>query len=54
MSVRPPYRRQPRRQRRVREAWEQLRRAYPLFTGVGMEAFAERARGELRAAGAGA
>ncbi len=38
-----------RRQRRIRE---QLRRAYTLFTGVGMEAFAERARAELRATGA--
>jgi DNA-binding CsgD family transcriptional regulator len=28
------------------------RHAYTLFTGVGMEAFAERARAELRAAGA--
>jgi hypothetical protein len=34
------------------EAGEQLRRAYTLFTGVGMEAFAEGARAELRAAGA--
>jgi DNA-binding CsgD family transcriptional regulator len=41
-----------RRQRRIREAREQLRRAYTLFTGVGMEAFAERARAELRATGA--
>jgi DNA-binding CsgD family transcriptional regulator len=41
-----------RRQRRIREAREQLRRAYALFTGVGMEAFAERARAELRATGA--
>ncbi|HWN60978.1 MAG TPA: LuxR C-terminal-related transcriptional regulator, partial [Streptosporangiaceae bacterium] len=41
-----------RRQRRIREAREQLRRAYLLFTGVGMEAFAERARAELRATGA--
>jgi DNA-binding CsgD family transcriptional regulator len=40
-----------RRQRRIREAREQLRRAYTLFTGVGMEAFAERARAELRATG---
>ena len=29
-----------------------LRRAYTLFTGIGMEAFAERARAELRATGA--
>jgi DNA-binding CsgD family transcriptional regulator len=41
-----------RRQRRIREAREQLRRAYTLFSGVGMEAFAERARAELRATGA--
>jgi DNA-binding CsgD family transcriptional regulator len=41
-----------RRQRRIREAREQLHRAYTLFTGVGMEAFAERARAELRATGA--
>jgi DNA-binding CsgD family transcriptional regulator len=41
-----------RRQRRPRDAREQLRRAYTLFTGVGMEAFAERARAELRATGA--
>jgi DNA-binding CsgD family transcriptional regulator len=41
-----------RRQRRTRDAREQLRRAYTLFTGVGMEAFAERARAELRATGA--
>ena len=41
-----------RRQRRIAEAREQLRRAYTLFTGVGMEAFAERARAELRATGA--
>jgi DNA-binding CsgD family transcriptional regulator len=41
-----------RRQRRIREARVQLRRAYTLFAGVGMEAFAERARAELRAAGA--
>jgi len=40
-----------RRQRRIRDAREQLRRAYTLFAGVGMEAFAERARAELRAAG---
>jgi hypothetical protein len=41
-----------RRQRRIREARDQLRRAHKLFTGFGMEAFAERARIELRAAGA--
>ena len=40
------------RQRRIRDAREQLRRAYTLFTAVGMEAFAERARAELRATGA--
>jgi DNA-binding CsgD family transcriptional regulator len=41
-----------RRERRIREAREQLRRAHQLFTGFGMEAFAERARIELRATGA--
>ena len=41
-----------RRQRRTRDAREQLRHAYTLFSGVGMEAFAERARAELRATGA--
>src|SRR6516165_2708872 len=41
-----------RRQRRIREARDQLRRAHRLFAGFGMEAFAERARIELRAAGA--
>jgi DNA-binding CsgD family transcriptional regulator len=41
-----------RRQRRIRDARDQLRRAHTLFTGVGMEAFAERARAELRATGA--
>ena len=41
-----------RRQRRIRDARDQLRRAHTLFTGLGMEAFAERARIELRAAGA--
>jgi DNA-binding CsgD family transcriptional regulator len=41
-----------RRQRRIRDAREQLRRAYTLFTGAGMEAFAERARAELHATGA--
>src|SRR5258708_37027747 len=40
-----------RRQRRIRDAREQLRRAYTLFTGVGMEAFAERARAALRPTG---
>jgi len=39
-------------QRRIRDAREQLRRAHKLFTGFGMEAFAERARIELRATGA--
>jgi DNA-binding CsgD family transcriptional regulator len=41
-----------RRQRRIRDAREQLRRAYTLFAGAGMEAFAERTRAELRASGA--
>jgi DNA-binding CsgD family transcriptional regulator len=41
-----------RRQRRIRDARDQLRRAHTLFTGFGMEAFAERARIELRATGA--
>jgi DNA-binding CsgD family transcriptional regulator len=41
-----------RRQRRIRQARDQLRRAHQLFTGFGMQAFAERARAELRAAGA--
>jgi DNA-binding CsgD family transcriptional regulator len=41
-----------RRQRRIRDARDQLRRALKLFTGFGMEAFAERARIELRASGA--
>jgi DNA-binding CsgD family transcriptional regulator len=41
-----------RRQRRIREARDQLRRAHKLFAGFGMQAFAERARIELRAAGA--
>jgi DNA-binding CsgD family transcriptional regulator len=40
-----------RRQRRIRDARDQLRRAHELFTEVGMEAFADRARLELRAAG---
>ena len=41
-----------RRQQRIRDARDQLRRAHQLFTTVGMEAFAERARIELRATGA--
>ena len=41
-----------RRQRRIRDARDQLRRAYKLFTGIGLEAFAERAGVELRATGA--
>jgi DNA-binding CsgD family transcriptional regulator len=40
-----------RRQRRRRGAREQLRAAYELFGTLGMEAFAHRARAELRAAG---
>src|SRR5947209_1010819 len=40
-----------RRERRRLEAREQLRTAHELFTGFGMEAFAERARGELEATG---
>jgi DNA-binding CsgD family transcriptional regulator len=40
-----------RRQRRIRDARDQLRSAHELFTEVGMEAFADRARLELRAAG---
>ena len=40
-----------RRQRRQLDAREQLRRAHELFTGLGMEAFAERARIVLRATG---
>jgi DNA-binding CsgD family transcriptional regulator/tetratricopeptide (TPR) repeat protein len=40
-----------RRQRRRRGAREQLRTAYELFATLGMEAFAQRARAELRAAG---
>ncbi len=39
-------------QRRIRDARDQLRRAHTLFSGYGMEAFAERARTELRATGA--
>jgi DNA-binding CsgD family transcriptional regulator len=41
-----------RRQRSIRDARKQLRGAYTLFSAVGMEAFAERARAELRATGA--
>jgi len=41
-----------RRERRIRDAREQLRPAHKMFSGFGMEAFAERARGELRATGA--
>src|SRR5215469_578572 len=41
-----------RRERRIRDARDQLRGAHRLFTGLGLEAFAERARIELRAAGA--
>ncbi|MEW2359187.1 AAA family ATPase [Spirillospora sp. NPDC029432] len=40
-----------RRNRRRSEARTQLRRAYELFTSIGMAAFAERARRELLAAG---
>jgi DNA-binding CsgD family transcriptional regulator len=40
-----------RRERRGLDAREQLRRAHELFTGFGMEAFAERARIELQATG---
>jgi DNA-binding CsgD family transcriptional regulator len=40
-----------RRQRRRRGAREQLRTAYELFGTLGMEAFAHRARTELRATG---
>jgi DNA-binding CsgD family transcriptional regulator len=40
-----------RRQRRRRGAREQLRAAYELFVTLGMEAFAHRARTELRATG---
>jgi DNA-binding CsgD family transcriptional regulator len=40
-----------RRQRRIRDARDQLRGAHELFTEVGMEAFADRARLELRAVG---
>ena len=40
-----------RRQRRRRDARDQLGRAYEIFDSVGAAAFAERARTELRAAG---
>jgi DNA-binding CsgD family transcriptional regulator len=40
-----------RRQSRRVDAREQLRTAYDMFTAIGMEAFAERARGELMATG---
>jgi DNA-binding CsgD family transcriptional regulator len=40
-----------RRQRRRRDAREQLGRAYEIFHSIGAEAFAERARIELRASG---
>ena len=40
-----------RRENRRVDAREQLRRAHEMFTSIGMEAFAERARGELMATG---
>ena len=40
-----------RRQRRRRDAREQLRTAHDMFTSIGAEAFAERARVELLATG---
>jgi DNA-binding CsgD family transcriptional regulator len=40
-----------RRQRRRLDARQELRIAHEMFTGFGMEAFAERARGELLASG---
>ena len=40
-----------RREGRRKDAREQLRRAHELFVNIGMEAFAERARGELLATG---
>ena len=42
-----------RRQRRRRDARDQLGRAYEIFDSIGAAAFADRARIELRAAGAG-
>jgi len=41
-----------RRERRRRDARDQLGRAYEIFDSVGAAAFAERARIELRATGA--
>ena len=41
-----------RREGRLREARERLRTAEEMFAAIGMEAFAERAQGELVAAGA--
>jgi DNA-binding CsgD family transcriptional regulator len=40
-----------RRQHRRTDARDQLRRAYEMFAEIGMQAFAERARNELRATG---
>ena len=40
-----------RRQRRRRDARDQLRAAFAMFDAMGMQAFAERARAELRATG---
>jgi hypothetical protein len=40
-----------RRQRRIRDARDQLGSAYEIFDSVGAGAFAERARAELRASG---
>jgi DNA-binding CsgD family transcriptional regulator len=40
-----------RRQRRRRDGREQLGRAYEIFDSIGADAFAERARTELRATG---
>ena len=40
-----------RRQRRRRDARDQLRAAFAMFDAIGMEAFAARARAELRATG---
>jgi DNA-binding CsgD family transcriptional regulator len=42
-----------RRQRRPADSREQLRTAFRMFEAMGMQAFADRARGELRAAGEG-